>query len=194
MSGKRWKWILRLTSVGGFVCGEAGPSLSTFTTATIVRRGTPLPPPRAEDPLFVATDERDPDSLRKIADEGAVFVSDLLTMDDRQAFGWPRMITDVMALVEHQIARPQQLLLRTLFELLRGRDRELPVQAAMQTVHASGLNVGVFGIKSSRSSLSAAGWSEARRLEHGRSLTLPCDVHSTPIRTHSGSESTSCDT
>ena len=151
-------------------------------------------PARAEDPLFVATDERDPDSLRKIADEGAVFVSDLLTMDDRQAFGWPWMIPDVMALVEHQIARPQQLLLRTLFELLRGRDRELPVQAAMQTDHASGLNVGVFGIKSLRSRLSAAGWSEARRLEHGRSLTLPCDVHSTPIRTHSGSESTSCDT
>lgn len=62
-----------------------------------------LPPPRAEDPIFVATDERDPDARRKIAAAGAVFMSDLLTMEDRQAFGWPLMIMDVMALVEQQL-------------------------------------------------------------------------------------------
>jgi hypothetical protein len=62
-----------------------------------------LPPPRAEDPFFVATDERDPDTRRKLAAEGAVFVSDLLTIEDRQAFGWPLMITDVVALVEQQV-------------------------------------------------------------------------------------------
>src|ERR1700733_15043877 len=58
---------------------------------------TTLPPPRVEDPFFVATDERNPDTRRKIADAGAVFVSDLLTKEDRQAFGWPLMITDIMA-------------------------------------------------------------------------------------------------
>ncbi|KAI9450389.1 hypothetical protein BJY52DRAFT_179566 [Lactarius psammicola] len=64
---------------------------------------TAFPPPRAEDPFFVATDERDPDARRKIADAGAVFVSDLLTMEDRNAFGWSLMYTDVLAVVEQQL-------------------------------------------------------------------------------------------
>ncbi len=68
-----------------------------------------LQPPRAEDPFFVATDERDPDARGKIAAAGAVFMSDLLTMEDRREFGWPLMITDLMAFVE------QQLLVRSSF-------------------------------------------------------------------------------
>ncbi|KAH9173184.1 hypothetical protein EDB89DRAFT_2095346 [Lactarius sanguifluus] len=68
-----------------------------------------LPLPQAGDPFFIATDERDPDALRTIAAGGAVFMSDLLTMEDRREFGWPLMITDLMALVE------QQLLVRSSF-------------------------------------------------------------------------------
>ncbi|KAH8991444.1 hypothetical protein EDB86DRAFT_3235240 [Lactarius hatsudake] len=68
-----------------------------------------LPLPQAGDPFFVATDERDPDALRKIAAGGAVFMSDLLTIEDRREFGWTLMITDLMALVE------QQLLVRSSF-------------------------------------------------------------------------------
>ena len=64
---------------------------------------TALLPPGAEVPFFVATDERDPDTRRKIAGAGAVFVSDLLTAEDRRSFGWALMITDVMALVEQQV-------------------------------------------------------------------------------------------
>ena len=64
---------------------------------------TVLPPLRAEDPFFVAMDERDPGGRRKISAAAAVFLSDLLTMKDRQAFGWSLMITDVMALVEQQV-------------------------------------------------------------------------------------------
>ena len=30
-------------------------------------------------------------------------MSDLLTIEDRQAFGWPLMLTDVMALVEQEV-------------------------------------------------------------------------------------------
>ncbi|KAI9450405.1 hypothetical protein BJY52DRAFT_1227242 [Lactarius psammicola] len=62
-----------------------------------------LAPPRAGDPFFIATDERDPEALRKIAAAGAVFMSDLLTMEDRRTFGWPLMITDLMAFVEQQL-------------------------------------------------------------------------------------------
>ena len=62
-----------------------------------------FPPPGAEDPFFVATDERDPDTLDRFAAAGAIFLSDLLTIEDRQAFGWPLMITDVMAFVEQQV-------------------------------------------------------------------------------------------
>ena len=64
---------------------------------------TTLPPPRAKDPFFVATDERDPDARRKIARGGAVFMSDLLTMEDRRAFGWPLMLSDGRAIVEQQV-------------------------------------------------------------------------------------------
>jgi hypothetical protein len=64
---------------------------------------TALLPPRIDDPFFVATDERDPDARRKIADAGAVFVSDLLTTEDRRAFGWTLMLSDVMGLVEQQV-------------------------------------------------------------------------------------------
>jgi hypothetical protein len=62
-----------------------------------------LPPPRSDDPFFVATDERDPDARRKIAAVGAIFMDDLLRIDDRRAFGWPLMVTDVRALVEQQV-------------------------------------------------------------------------------------------
>jgi hypothetical protein len=62
-----------------------------------------LPPPHSEDPFFIATDERDPDARRTFAAAGALFMSDLLTMEDRQAFGWQLMITDVVAIVEQQV-------------------------------------------------------------------------------------------
>ena len=64
---------------------------------------TALLPPRADDPFFVAPNERDPDARRKIARGGAVFISDLLTMEDRRAFGWPLMLSEVRAIVEQQV-------------------------------------------------------------------------------------------
>ena len=62
-----------------------------------------LPPPQAGDPFFVATDERDPDVLRIFAAAGAVFMSDLLTIEDRRTYGWPLMITDLVALFEQEL-------------------------------------------------------------------------------------------
>jgi len=59
--------------------------------------------PLPDDPFYVATDERDPTSRQVIADGGAIFISDLLTMDDRRRYGWPLMITDVLALVEQRL-------------------------------------------------------------------------------------------
>jgi hypothetical protein len=62
-----------------------------------------LPPPQAGDPFFVATDERDPEVLRKFAAAGAVFISDLLTMEDRRMYGWPLLFTDLVALFEQEL-------------------------------------------------------------------------------------------
>ncbi|TFY57376.1 hypothetical protein EVG20_g8576 [Dentipellis fragilis] len=59
--------------------------------------------PAADDPFYIATDERDPDALDIIASHGAVFFEDLLTIEDRRAFGWALMLTDVRALVEQAI-------------------------------------------------------------------------------------------
>lgn len=62
-----------------------------------------LPPPLPDDRFYVATDERDPDAVRVIRDAGGVFLDDLLEMEDRRAFGWPLMLTDVRALVEQLV-------------------------------------------------------------------------------------------
>lgn len=62
-----------------------------------------FPPPLPEDSFYVATDERNPEALKVIRDAGAVLMMDLLTMEDRRDFGWPLIITDVMALVEQAV-------------------------------------------------------------------------------------------
>src|SRR6266849_677621 len=62
-----------------------------------------FPPPLPDDRFYVATDERNPDAVRVISDAGGVFLSDLLEMEDRRAFGWPLMLTDVRALVEQLV-------------------------------------------------------------------------------------------
>jgi len=64
---------------------------------------TALALPLPDDLFYVATDERDPNARQAIAEGGAVFISDLLTMEDRRRFGWPLMITDVLALVEQRL-------------------------------------------------------------------------------------------
>jgi hypothetical protein len=62
-----------------------------------------LPLPLPDDPFCIATDERAPSAREVIADAGAVFISDLLTLEDRRRFGWPLMITDVLALIEQRL-------------------------------------------------------------------------------------------
>ena len=62
-----------------------------------------FPPPLPDDRFYVATDERDPDAVRVIRDAGGVFLNELLEMEERRAFGWPLMLTDVRALVEQLV-------------------------------------------------------------------------------------------
>lgn len=59
-----------------------------------------LDPPADHDRFYIATDERDPTNLAYLRDQGAVLISDLLTIDDRRTFGWPLMLTDVLSVVE----------------------------------------------------------------------------------------------
>ena len=54
--------------------------------------------------FFVATDERDPAGLAHMKTQGAVFIGDLLTHEDRRVVGWPLLLTDVLAQVEQVIA------------------------------------------------------------------------------------------
>jgi hypothetical protein len=70
---------------------EPNPELST------------LSPPLPNDRFFVATDERDPDAMEVIRKEGGVFLSDLLTMEDRRKYGWSLLLTDVRAVVEQSL-------------------------------------------------------------------------------------------
>jgi len=62
-----------------------------------------LSPPLPNDRFYVATDERDPDAVEVIRKEGGVFLSDLLTMNDRRKYGWPLLLTDVRAVVEQSL-------------------------------------------------------------------------------------------
>jgi hypothetical protein len=70
---------------------EPNPELST------------LSPPLPNDRFYVSTDERDLRALEVIRKEGGVFLSDLLTMDDRRKYGWPLLLTDVRAVVEQSL-------------------------------------------------------------------------------------------
>jgi hypothetical protein len=70
---------------------EPNPELST------------LPSPLPNDRFYVSTDERDPDALGVIHEGGGVFLSDLLTMEDRRKYGWPLLLTDVRAVVEQSL-------------------------------------------------------------------------------------------
>lgn len=59
-----------------------------------------LNPPAEHDRFYIATDERNPANLKYLRDQGAILISDLLTIDDRRTFGWSLMLTDVLSVVE----------------------------------------------------------------------------------------------
>ncbi|QRW19286.1 O-FucT domain protein [Rhizoctonia solani] len=61
------------------------------------------PPPLESDSFYLATDERSRDGLGYIRSNGGVLIEDLLTLEDRQEFGWPIMITDVLAIIEQTV-------------------------------------------------------------------------------------------
>jgi hypothetical protein len=62
-----------------------------------------LLPPLPNDRFYVATDERDSDAMEVIREAGGVFLSDLLTMNDRRKYGWPLLLRDVRAVVEQSV-------------------------------------------------------------------------------------------
>lgn len=50
--------------------------------------------------IFIATDERNRTALKYIREHGVLLFDDLVTVNDRREFGWPIMLSDVVALVE----------------------------------------------------------------------------------------------
>lgn len=52
---------------------------------------------------YIATDERDPENLKYLRDQGAILIADLLTKEDHRELGWPILVTDVLALVEQAV-------------------------------------------------------------------------------------------
>ncbi|KAF9220730.1 hypothetical protein BS17DRAFT_713623 [Gyrodon lividus] len=59
-----------------------------------------LNPPEPGDKYYIATDERDPENLKYLREQGAILITDLLTQEDRREFGWSLMLMDVLALLE----------------------------------------------------------------------------------------------
>jgi len=59
--------------------------------------------PRENDPFFLATDERSPNALKYLRSQGALRIDDLLVPEDRQLYGWPLLLTDVVALVDQAV-------------------------------------------------------------------------------------------
>ena len=86
---------------------------------------TTTPPPLPGDRFFVATDERDPDALKVISDAGGVFLSELLEMEDRRAFGWPLMLTDVRGLVEQSLLAHSAYFYGQIYSSFAGRVENL---------------------------------------------------------------------
>jgi len=54
--------------------------------------------------FFLMTDERSPEGLTLLRENGAILVHDLLLPSDQEMFGWPLQFTDVLALVEQTLA------------------------------------------------------------------------------------------
>jgi hypothetical protein len=54
--------------------------------------------------IYLATDERSQDGLRYLRENQALLFDDLVEQEDRRAFGWPLLFTDVTALVEQHSA------------------------------------------------------------------------------------------
>ncbi|KAH7928205.1 hypothetical protein BV22DRAFT_225426 [Leucogyrophana mollusca] len=80
-------------------------SLSTYAVPNVsadqsqLQRDTPA----VNDKFYLATDERDPGNLAYISDHGALMASDIITIEDRQRFGWPLVMTDVLGIVEQDL-------------------------------------------------------------------------------------------
>jgi hypothetical protein len=53
--------------------------------------------------FFLATDERSPNALKYLRSQGALRIDDLLVPEDRQLYGWPLLLTDVVALVDQAV-------------------------------------------------------------------------------------------
>ncbi|KAG9099445.1 hypothetical protein FS749_001252 [Ceratobasidium sp. UAMH 11750] len=60
-------------------------------------------PPKENDPFYLATDDRSEQSKKYLRENGAILIDDLLTLEDRQAFGWSIMLTDVLAVLEQSV-------------------------------------------------------------------------------------------
>ncbi|EIW85491.1 hypothetical protein CONPUDRAFT_80065 [Coniophora puteana RWD-64-598 SS2] len=60
-------------------------------------------PPQQGDRYYIATDERDPANLQHLRDNGGVLAASLITPEDRRAFGWDLLVTDVLGLVEQAL-------------------------------------------------------------------------------------------
>lgn len=52
---------------------------------------------------YIATDERDPDNLAYLREQGGVVITDIITLQDRREFGWAIMLTDILALLEQAL-------------------------------------------------------------------------------------------
>ncbi|KAG8903164.1 hypothetical protein FRB99_003665 [Tulasnella sp. 403] len=85
--------IVETQDVQPFDVPDVKPDLTQLT----------LQPPAPGDSFFLATDERSPEGLEYLRTHGALLTLDLMTIEDRREFGWPIMLTDVIALVEQVV-------------------------------------------------------------------------------------------
>lgn len=54
--------------------------------------------------FYLMTDERSPEGLSYIQDHGGILIQDLLTPEDRRLVAWPIMISDILAILEQNLA------------------------------------------------------------------------------------------
>lgn len=66
------------------------------------------------------TDERSKEGLDYLRLHGGVLLQDLLTHEDRQAFGWPVIYTDVVAMVEKSLAAHADFFMGQLYSSVSG--------------------------------------------------------------------------
>ncbi|KAF8516366.1 hypothetical protein JB92DRAFT_3082720 [Gautieria morchelliformis] len=99
-----FKRVQEHLDVGRGILEQIAMSGTNASGVALGSEASQLALPLEGDPIFLATDEHDPNGMAYLRNNSAVLIYDLLTIEDRRKIGWPLLFTDILALIEQSLA------------------------------------------------------------------------------------------